>query len=174
MKTVFVNDTSYELSEKSLTSTLKKVCQILKKKKVTELDLAEKEITLVFLDKLAAKKLNWQYRQKDYPTDILSFEGAAPESLGELVFCPEVLTKQAEEHGQSFQRELDLMMIHGVLHLLGFDHETSPEDDQKMTALQNEIWQEVSESSSPAKRKKTTVKISSQEKRTKAVKGKKR
>jgi probable rRNA maturation factor len=74
---------------------------------------------------------------------VLSFESGDPESLGELVFCPEVLETQAKEHKQSFDQELGLMLVHGVLHLLGFDHENGGDDEKKMISLQDEVFKEI-------------------------------
>ena len=143
MKALIVNDTTMKISEKFLKDSVKKISSSLEKKNIVNKVVSEKELTLVFLDKLSAKKLNWQYRQKDYPTDILSFESADPESLGELVFCPEVLETQAKEHKQSFDQELGLMLVHGVLHLLGFDHEDGGDDEKKMMSLQDEVFKEL-------------------------------
>ncbi len=143
MKALIVNDSSVKISEKFLKDSVKKISSSLEKKNIVDKVVSGKELTLVFLDKLSAKKLNWQYRQKDYPTDILSFESGDPESLGELVFCPEVLETQAKEHKQSFDQELGLMLVHGVLHLLGFDHENGGDDEKKMMSIQEEIFKEL-------------------------------
>ncbi len=143
MKALIVNDTTMKISEKFLKDSVKKISSSLEKKNIVDKVVSGKELTLVFLDKLSAKKLNWQYRQKDYPTDILSFESGDPESLGELVFCPEVLETQAKEHKQTFDQELGLMLVHGVLHLLGFDHENGGEDEKKMMSLQDEVFKEL-------------------------------
>jgi probable rRNA maturation factor len=73
------------------------------------------------------KKLNKAWRGKDYATDVLSFP--APKvffkqgQIGELVVCFPVLKKQAREEGHTVARELEILLVHGVLHLLGFDHE---------------------------------------------------
>src|SRR5687767_1355694 len=80
-------------------------------------------LTIVLMDKARARQLNKKYRRKDYATDVLSF---APEEkgvgLGELVLCEPVVRRQAKEHGISFKKELDYLIIHGFLHLLGYDH----------------------------------------------------
>jgi probable rRNA maturation factor len=100
----------------------------------------KRELTIVFLDPTPAKKLNKTYRKKDYATDILSFEGATPQDLGELVICPQVLQKQAKEHDLSFKAELAYMLIHGVLHLLGYDHERSAKEAKKMFQIQDQLF----------------------------------
>ncbi len=106
----------------------------------TELKLKERELTIVFLDPMPAKKMNFKYRKKDYATDVLSFEGASPQELGELVLCPKVLIRQAKEHELSFKAELAYMLIHGVLHLLGYDHEKSEKEAQKMFRIQDQLF----------------------------------
>jgi probable rRNA maturation factor len=72
-------------------------------------------------------KLNHLYRKIKKPTDVLSFE-APPVFLragflGQLYICLPVLTRQAKEHGHPLQQELDILLVHGLLHLVGFDHE---------------------------------------------------
>lgn len=143
MKPLIVNDTPVKISEKFLRDNVKKITSSLTKKKILDKDKAGREITLVFLGKLEAKRLNWQYRQKDYPTDILSFDSVTPESIGELIFCPEVLQTQAVEHKKTFEQELGLMLIHGILHLLGFDHERGEDDAKKMFAIQEDLFGEL-------------------------------
>jgi probable rRNA maturation factor len=82
------------------------------------------------------RTLNRSYRGKDYPTDVLSFP--APEVfrrqgvLGELVICVPVLKRQAAEQGHSAEQELSVLLVHGVLHLLGFDHELGPKQAKVM------------------------------------------
>jgi probable rRNA maturation factor len=100
----------------------------------------KKELVIVFVDPAQMKALNKQYRGRDYATDVLSFEGLEPEVLGELVLCPQVLKRQAKDTGLSFQHELGYMIVHGCLHLLGYDHETGKADEKKMFALQDRIF----------------------------------
>jgi probable rRNA maturation factor len=124
--------------------------------------LKGKELILVFLDKKEAKKLNLQFRGMDYATDVLSFDPIDPQSLGELILCPQVLLKQAKEHKLSFELEIGYMVLHGVLHLLGFEHEESEEDAALMFKLQDEIFDAISigyvNSSRTSRSKKTTRK----------------
>lgn len=112
--------------------------KVLKKRKLWP--LRAKEIHLVFVEKEHIQQLNAQYRQKNRPTDILSFSGASEEELGELVLCGEILSLQAREHDMTLKQELGYMLIHGVLHLLGYDHETSTLEAKKMFDLQDEIF----------------------------------
>jgi probable rRNA maturation factor len=106
----------------------------------SKLKLGQRELTVVFLDPAPAKKINRTYRKKDYATDILSFESEIKAELGELVICPQVLQKQAKEHDLSFKAELSYMLIHGVLHLLGYDHEKSKSEAKKMFDIQDQLF----------------------------------
>lgn len=107
--------------------------------------LSRSEMAIVFLNVPAAKKMNQQFRKRKYATDILSFQSEDPATnLGELVLCPQVLKRQAREHGHSFRAELGYMLIHGVLHLLGYEHEgrtqKARQRARKMFELQDQIF----------------------------------
>jgi len=70
------------------------------------------------------RRLNRQFLDHDYPTDVLSFPAAAPaESLGEIAISTTRAAKQAQEQGHSLEQEIAILMLHGLLHLLGMDHE---------------------------------------------------
>lgn len=99
------------------------------------------ELSIVFMDPGPAKALNLEYRGRAYATDVLSFQNEEP--LGDLVLCPQVLERQAREHELSFREELGYMVIHGMLHLLGFDHETNERDAKKMFTLQDAIFEKL-------------------------------
>ena len=105
----------------------------------------QKSLTLVFLNSGPAKKMNFQFRKKNYATDVLSFESMDEESFGELILCPQVLRKQAKEHDLLFREELAYMMTHGMLHLLGYDHETNERDAEIMFSIQDEIFDRLLE-----------------------------
>lgn len=88
------------------------------------------ELALVSAPKI--QRLNAKFRDKNRPTDVLSFP--APEVfrrqglLGELVICTAVLKAQAKEHAHSELSELEILIAHGILHLLGMDHERGPQE----------------------------------------------
>lgn len=85
---------------------------------------AESEISLAFVDNLTIHRLNMRYLQHDEPTDVLSFplsDPSAKKLSGELVIGAEVAKAQAEERGHDVQAELALYVIHGLLHLCGYD-----------------------------------------------------
>lgn len=92
------------------------------------------EVSVVFADDTYIQQLNKQYRSKDQPTDVLSFalnEGEEPDIvdgpeetlLGDIVISLETAARQAGEYGHSADRELAFLTVHGMLHLLGYDHE---------------------------------------------------
>lgn len=130
-----------EISEETLLKWVQDITAELLKKKVLPQEKKETELGIVFLNENDAKKLNWNYRCKDYPTDILSFDSEDPTSLGELVLCPQVITRQAKENGIPVAEEFGYAILHGVLHLLGFDHEKSEENETIMMGIQDEVFE---------------------------------
>ena len=97
------------------------------------------ELSLLLTDDLEIQSLNRQYREIDRPTDVLSFpqdEDAVNETgdtlLGDVVISVETAARQAKDHHLSFNEELILLAIHGILHLLDYDHERSEEDARIM------------------------------------------
>jgi probable rRNA maturation factor len=109
-------------------------------KKMGLLPARFKEIHLAFVSLDEIRRLNKQYRGKNRPTDILSFAGFTPEEMGELVLCVDVLRAQARDHKLSMGEELGYMLIHGVLHLLGYDHETNEKEAEAMFAIQDKVF----------------------------------
>lgn len=101
------------------------------------------ELLVVFVTPVQMKKLNSNFRLKNEPTDILSFESIEPESLGELVLSPQVIRAQSKRTGLSYHEELCYMVLHGLLHLLGYDHETSKKEARLMFALQNRVFENL-------------------------------
>ncbi len=99
----------------------------------------EKEISLTFMNNDEIKDLNAKYREKEEATDVLAFplEGKL---LGEVVVSVEQAQKQAEDFGHSFLRELGFLALHGVLHLLGYDHKEKS-DRAEMKAKEKDYLQ---------------------------------
>lgn len=107
------------------------------------------EVSLVLADDEYIRNLNKQYRGKDCATDVLSFalnegdepdivDGPAEVLLGDIVISLETATRQAAEFGHTLERELAFLTVHGMLHLLGYDHET-PEEQQEMRAEEEHV-----------------------------------
>lgn len=69
------------------------------------------------------QRLNRQFRGKDVPTDVLSFPSAGGEGIGEIAISLDRAREQAREHGHRVREEIEILMLHGVLHLTGMDHE---------------------------------------------------
>jgi probable rRNA maturation factor len=120
------------------------------------------EVSLLFVDEAAIAALNMEFLGKAGPTDVLSFPiedepgptgrspdfgGTGPGSsaeqgvltlLGDVVICPAVASRNAAEHGVDFEDEVALLVVHGLLHLLGMDHEEDG-DAQRMEALEQQL-----------------------------------
>src|SRR5690606_35787963 len=101
------------------------------------------DICLKFMNPKEIQKLNQQYRGRRRPTDVLSFESFEPTSLGELALCPQVIEQGARDHGLHYRQELGYVVLHGVLHLLGYEHENSPAQAKKMFRLQDRIYDKL-------------------------------
>ena len=109
----------------------------------------EVSVTIVTNDKIRA--LNAEYRGKDAPTDVLSFPMFDPDTeeiealdgqpavLGDIVISLERAAEQAELYGHSFEREVAFLCVHSVLHLLGYDHERSDDEDKLMREKQRAV-----------------------------------
>ncbi len=117
------------------------------------------DLSMLLVDEAHMTNLHEKWMDEPGPTDVLSFpmdelrphsmagpnrsrgrESDEPEPvlLGDVVLCPQVAAVQARQHGQSTQAELELLTVHGVLHLLGYDH-ADPEEEAEMFGLQNEL-----------------------------------
>lgn len=113
---------------------------------MAELDISfdECEISLLICGDERIQELNREYREKDYATDVLSFpmsddpfeEGGM---LGDIVISIDTAKRQASEAEIAVEREVSFLFIHGLLHLMGFDHELGPDEEEEMFTLQEEI-----------------------------------
>lgn len=112
----------------------------------------DSEVSVTFTDNEGIRALNREYREKDAATDVLSFPmydfptGDVPDEgfvceLGDIVLSLERAAEQAEDFGHSFKREVAFLCVHSTLHLLGYDHELSEEDDRDMRRRQKEIME---------------------------------
>ncbi|MFT8317542.1 MAG: rRNA maturation RNase YbeY [Sporolactobacillus sp.] len=112
----------------------------------------EIELSLTFVDNERIHEINRDYRKVDRATDVISFaleeldkdevaiqpEEGEPRVLGDIIVSLEKAAEQAKTYEHSFERELGFLVVHGLLHLLGYDHMTK-EDEQKMFGLQEQI-----------------------------------
>jgi probable rRNA maturation factor len=95
------------------------------------------EVALVLTRDPAVRALNARYRGQDKPTDVLSFPGPGGRvGLGDIVVSVDTAERNARRLGRSLQRELDVLALHGFLHVLGYDHET---DDGTMDRLERRL-----------------------------------
>lgn len=101
------------------------------------------ELTIRLVDREESQQLNYQYRNKNSPTNVLSFPFEAPvgielDLLGDLVICAEVVKQQATEQNKPLSAHWAHMVIHGCLHLLGFDH-INEQEAETMEQLEIEL-----------------------------------
>ena len=113
------------------------------------LNLGDIEVSIVLCDDSFIHPLNREYRGKDQPTDVLSFaqrEGdfADPNDpmLGDIIVSLERAAKQAKSRKHPFSQELSLLLVHGLLHLLGYDH-IEDDDAEIMEALEKELLAKI-------------------------------
>ncbi|EJF87423.1 metalloprotein, YbeY/UPF0054family [Bartonella vinsonii subsp. arupensis OK-94-513] len=132
--------TLYDITEKILTTTMHHV----------SLENVISEVSLLFTDNKHMAQINAQWRNKNKPTNVLSFPafplkaGDPPgPMLGDIIIARETVALEAKKEGKSFQDHLAHMIVHGLLHLLGYNHET---DDEAlhMEKLEREILQKLS------------------------------
>lgn len=105
------------------------------------------EVTIRIVDENESQTLNHQYRHKNKPTNVLSFPFEVPEGielnlLGDLVICAHIVEREAQEQGKSLNEHWAHMVIHGCLHLLGFDH-ISDSEAEEMEAIEIKILANV-------------------------------
>jgi probable rRNA maturation factor len=97
---------------------------------------ARGELTVAVVPDARVRALNRRYRRKDRPTDVLSFPAGEPGVLGDVVIAEGVAAHQARQAGHSCAVELRILALHGLLHLLGYDHE---HDDGRMARLERRL-----------------------------------
>ena len=120
----------------------------LAKRLLISLGQSEMEFGIVLVDDCTIQDLNLRYRQKDAPTDVLAFamecpslqteDGGPPRMLGEVVISVETARRQSEERDRTVKKEVAILLIHGILHLVGFDHEEAREE-RRMKRKEREL-----------------------------------
>jgi probable rRNA maturation factor len=106
------------------------------------------ELSVLIVDNAQIQQLNRAYLQRDHPTNVISFamqegegQGVQPQLLGDVVISAERAAQDAADAGVPFESELVFLLLHGILHLLGFDHERgSAEDARLMEAKEAQIF----------------------------------
>ncbi|WP_394233004.1 rRNA maturation RNase YbeY [Niallia oryzisoli] len=145
----FIDETN-ELSEKEQDLVEKLLAFAAEKENVGE----NSELSVTFVTNDRIQEINREYRDKDRPTDVISFAmeelgegeiplvgGDMPRVLGDIIISLAKAREQADEYGHSFIRELGFLAVHGFLHLLGYDHETE-DDEKKMFSRQKDLLDE--------------------------------
>jgi probable rRNA maturation factor len=124
-----VNQDRIEINRRQIRKTAKKILSVL--------DCSNAELSIVIVDDEEMADLNWEYRQVDSSTDVLSFpmrEGefgdVQPDILGDIVVSAPTAQVMAQSRQISLQEVMDLLLVHGVLHLLGYDH--ADEDEARL------------------------------------------
>jgi probable rRNA maturation factor len=125
--TNYFNDESYD----SLIQDLGRIAS-------NKLQLQNESMNVILMDNKSIQDMNKNYRNKDYATDVLTFPDGSFHHLGDVFISLEKCKEQADEYGHSFDRELGFLVIHGLLHTLGYDHQTKEEETQ-MFSLQEQI-----------------------------------
>jgi probable rRNA maturation factor len=132
-------------------SKLKNLSQLLQLAAEMEAVNPNTEVSVTFVENQRMQEINREYRNIDKPTDVISFaleeEGEGeiavigddlPTVLGDIIVSVQKAEEQAKDYGHSYERELGFLLIHGFLHLLGYDH-LNEEDEKKMFGRQEEI-----------------------------------
>lgn len=112
------------------------------------MECPDAELSILIVGDARIQELNRDYLQRDKPTNVISFamqegEGSAlhPHLLGDVVISADTASRDAAEAGCSFESELYFLLLHGILHLLGFDHERGTvEEAERMEAKEKEIF----------------------------------
>ena len=117
---------------------------------IKKLNIDNSIFDIIFIDDEEMHKLNKKYRGIDRTTDVLSFAlndnkhiDAFINSLGDIFISIPKMKSQAEEYGHSEKRELSFLALHGLLHLLGYDHTLGKKEEEEMFGLQKEILSEL-------------------------------
>jgi len=120
-----------------------KACRILRL-----LGLEDCELSVALVGDEEIRGLNARYRSRDEPTDVLSFPVDEPlptghRLIGDVIISVEKAARQARQRRRSFDDELEVLLIHGILHNLGYDHERSPEDEREMRAMERRVRKDL-------------------------------
>ena len=137
--------------EESLLSLMKQAGELCLKNEGLEFGDETTEVSLSFVSPEEIREINREYREKDAVTDVLSFpqyndqeeiREEAYACLGDVIICPERAREQSEEYGHSYTREMVYLMVHSMLHLLGYDHMTE-EEKAVMRAREEAVMNEM-------------------------------
>ena len=113
---------------------------------LSDLGYRESELSVLLVDDNEITQLNRRYRSRDYATNVLAFlmgegkgKGLHPEVLGDVVISTETAQREAQQRGVTIDEEMALLLVHGILHLLGYDHEADTQEAAAMEAKEQEV-----------------------------------
>ena len=112
------------------------------------MDLVDCELSVALVGDEEIRRLNGRYRSRDEPTDVLSFPLDEPlpsghRLIGDVIISVEKAARQARQRRRSLDDELEVLLVHGILHNLGYDHERSPDDEREMRALERRLRRDL-------------------------------
>ena len=114
------------------------------RQRVQMFELGRRELGVAFVSPREIQMWNRRYRRRNKATDVLSFDGDGNGSLGDLMLCPRVLKHQAQRFSTTTKEETLYIFVHGVLHLLGFEHERGHREAQIMLDIQDTLYAKLS------------------------------
>ena len=123
MALTIVNQSKSAINKNIINVRYKKIISALKKLRIKNKSQLSCDITLIFLDSSKMKALNKQFRGRPYATDVLTFSANEESQLGEIAICLPIAKVQAKSNRHSFNDEVTYLLLHGILHCLGYDHE---------------------------------------------------
>jgi probable rRNA maturation factor len=128
----------HKISKKKIKKTVQAI--------LNALDFPEGEISILFVDDPQIEELNQKYRNRKGPTNVIAFamrEGEfsdlTPHLLGDVVISTDTVAREAQNFGVPFERRINELLVHGILHLFGYDHEKSEGDTRKMEQKSKEL-----------------------------------
>jgi probable rRNA maturation factor len=134
MKVTYLNQDDFQLNTAPFSKYIKKLSK--------EVDTFDGLLNVVFVNDKYMRAINKAYRGKDEPTDVLSFSYGTEDLIGEVYISVETAKRQAKEHKHRLVDELIRLIVHGILHIHGFDHEEEA-DYKKMLAVEKEVLGKV-------------------------------
>lgn len=139
MNEVQINLKKGKISERWIRERVERILQIL--------GVDNAEVSILITDDKEIRRLNSLYRGKDSPTDVLSFPMGDRVGgrllLGDVVISLDTAGRQARELGHTIEEEIQRLLVHGVIHLLGYDHELGGEEERKFRELEEKVNAEL-------------------------------
>lgn len=132
------NLTNFAVDKKFFTGVAKKVLKGENKER--------ENLSIAFVSSTEIQKINEKYRGKDKPTNVLSFEKVSDfkDEYSEVIICPQVVRENTKDSKMTLKRKLAKVLIHGVLHVLGYDHEKSQAEEERMEEKEKYYFTKIS------------------------------